>query len=441
MKYTFFTLNYYIYHQDIINIAFDSEGSILDSDILLIEPQGLCTVWRGKEQHYTNGTDRITKEYGSVDVQRIFERRQDEIVRLLLLGKIIFCFLRPAESVLVEQIDSTSYQPKYKILSNYSWIPRFDQILPLGIQSGEGTRLNFCNIQTHPMKQFWEAFKEGLKYSAYFKSWEKGDIFIESHSKNPIGIELAITKGKIIFLPVFNKIPDSEKLIGVLLSCARRYLGEKELTPPPEWIKFFILPGEEEQKSKLKKIDAQMEEIVKQRKKEEEKLMGISNFKTLLYETGIPLEDIVLDSLNLIGFNVERIKEEDREHDVVMASEEGRALAEIEGKDSDAVHIEKIDQLLRNTEEDFENQEDYAHPVLIGNGYRLEQPDKRPEQQFTEKVYKAAERHGIALLTTTELYKAIEYILLNPDDENFKKKCRERILHTKGEKEVKFDIS
>ena len=73
-----------------------------------------------------------------------------------------------------------------------------------------------------------------------------------------------------------------------------------------------------------------MEEVLKQRKAEEEKLMNISKFKTLLYETGIPLEDIVLDSLNLIGFNANRIQVEDKEHDVVMVSEEGRALAEIE---------------------------------------------------------------------------------------------------------------
>ncbi len=83
--------------------------------------------------------------------------------------------------------------------------------------------------------------------------------------------------------------------------------------------------------------------------------------------SGKILENIVLRSLRLMGFEANRFQEGDFEHDVVLEAEEGRAIAEIEGKDNDSIHIDKLDQLSRVVDEDFNLNGKYREGILIGN--------------------------------------------------------------------------
>ena len=138
----------------------------------------------------------------------------------------------------------------------------------------------------------------------------------------------------------------------------------------------------------------------------------------------------------MFGFKAENRKQGDLEHDVVFESPEGKGLAEIEGKDNSAIHIEKLDQLNRAVDEDFDLTDKYPKGILIGNHYRLTNPENRKEP-FTEKVLIVAEKKSFGLLTTVEIFNAVNFILNNPQDEGFKKRCRQRILNS-TEVEIKL---
>lgn len=135
-------------------------------------------------------------------------------------------------------------------------------------------------------------------------------------------------------------------------------------------------------------------------------------------------------------FNAGKFHKDDMEHDIVLEAPEGRAIAEVEGRDNDAIHIDKFDQLTRVVDEDFKLHGVYSEGLLIGNHYRFTNPNERKDA-FTEKARIAAGRKKFGLLTTVELFKAVIKILENPKNENFKKSCRIAILEAKG-KQISF---
>jgi hypothetical protein len=157
----------------------------------------------------------------------------------------------------------------------------------------------------------------------------------------------------------------------------------------------------------------------------------LAGFRKLLYGKGHPLQDTVVESLRLLGFEADTVRLDNVDRDVVMKCAEGRAIAEVEGKDESAIDLTKFNQLVRVWTEDFATGTEHAHPVLVGNAHRLLPPEERGEP-FTEKVVQAAKRLRAGLLTTTDLFKAVVHVLNHPQDEEFKRKSRLAILNADG---------
>jgi hypothetical protein len=155
--------------------------------------------------------------------------------------------------------------------------------------------------------------------------------------------------------------------------------------------------------------------------------------RSLLFETGRPLERATVKALGLLGFSAATVKEGDSEFDVVFTAPEGRCLGEVEGKDNRAINVDKISQLGRNLDEDFACEEvsKYAKGVLFGNAHRLQPIEKRGEF-FTEKCKSTANRMKVALVRTPDLFVAARY-LTSSHDENFARLCREAIFAAEGQ--------
>lgn len=107
-------------------------------------------------------------------------------------------------------------------------------------------------------------------------------------------------------------------------------------------------------------------------------------------------------------------------------------IGEAEGKDNKAINITKLRQLEMNIHEDFERDDvtDMAKGALIGNAYRLVEPDERGDY-FTEKCLTAANRSGTALIRTVDLFNVAKY-LSGKSDKAYSKKCRKVIIETAG---------
>lgn len=134
----------------------------------------------------------------------------------------------------------------------------------------------------------------------------------------------------------------------------------------------------------------------------------------------------------IAGFAAAPYKSGDSEFDVVFQCPEGRLLGEAEGKDSKPVNVDKLRQLAMNIHEDLQRDEvsSPAKGVLFGNGFRLAAPSSR-EFQFTEKCINASKSSSAALVATSELYIAVQY-LANQTDEEFAQRCRDAILSGVG---------
>jgi hypothetical protein len=121
-----------------------------------------------------------------------------------------------------------------------------------------------------------------------------------------------------------------------------------------------------------------------------------------------------------------------REFDVVFECSEGRLIGEAEGKDTKAINVDKLRQLTMNVQEDLQRDEvdTPAKGVLFGNGYRLSEPSAR-EPQFTEKCQTAATSSNVALIATSDLFKAAQYAA-DTSDAEYIRHCRDALLNGVG---------
>lgn len=430
------TVNYPLNGDGIINTSIDGGETLLDADIVVFDPSEFSSLWENAKR----GDDNLRRLYSptSDQIRNTFSSRRNEVETLLENGKVIISFLHPTSGFKGE----IGNQSKYDIVSNYDFLPLRQDFflgkLKSGASSINGTLK--LNKTKSPFNQFFSAFKSKIAYTSYFDldASEKPEYFILNKANKGIGVVLPVFEGLIVLLPSIEYDRNNSKLIGVIRSCAKQFLTKSIQTPPPPWVKDFKLVGETELDSKANIIQQKIEELQQEKIEIEEDKNEITQFKGLLFEQGNELEELVIKSFQKMGFEAENRKLDDLEHDVVFESPEGKGLAEIEGKDNDAVHISKLDQLNRAVDEDFELRGEYPQGILIGNHYRLTNPESRKEP-FTEKVHIVAKKKSFGLLTTYEIYRAVKFILENPENSDFKLQCRNRILKTEGEEIILID--
>ena len=200
-----------------------------------------------------------------------------------------------------------------------------------------------------------------------------------------------------------------EAILGIYDECRE---GDKS-TPPPVWLSAeeFQLEREVEFQRALAGMDERIEALKVERNQVAMQATEFSAIKNLLFEKGNKLEAAVRAALQELGFEASHFKSADSEFDAVFTDEQARFIGEVEGKDTKPINVDKISQLERNLNEDFEREDvkEHARGVLFGNAYRVLPPIERPEA-FTDKVRRAAQRTGILLVRTSELFRAVKYV-------------------------------
>lgn len=412
-------------------VNFDSAISLTDFDIVIIDPVHVG----GSFPKFSTGADnrRNIRDKDAHILLDLMTRRKSEISALVNNGRMIVSFLAPLFDVVV-----SSPRLDKRILDNYSWISgEALRLFTHRIVDGLGTNLR-CVNNKHLFSPYYFALQKELIFSAYVNdltdNFKYGEPFIVNSANQIAGFTCKVSNGLMVFLPYFNMVEEenAKKFIGVLLQIAKKYFGTNIVTPPPAWTKSFAVPGVKEIQRKIDDIGKEIENLSLMKKEKERGRDDLENYKFLLYEQGHVLESKVVDAFKLLGFNAETIPTENTDFDVVLQSEEGRAIAEVEGKDDSAVHKDKIDQLLSAINQDAEGKDVFAKGVLVGNHFRLKPVNERG-QPFTETVIRLAKQYRYALITTDELFAAAVYFLENPEDETMKKACRMAIFETDGE--------
>ncbi|MCZ7384030.1 MAG: hypothetical protein O8C63_04695 [Candidatus Methanoperedens sp.] len=418
---------------DVLNINFEDKQTLLDSDIVIIDPESFNRYWN-KAFVMNDGIKYLASSQGSNQIRTTFELRKKEITTLLNKGKVLITFLSPIQKIQVD-IGNGGFG-NYGVITNYDFLPDDESDILNDLVNGNGDGIKLHNPK-HLFANYYKAYQNELQYFAYFdiKKIDADNFFLLNKSDKLIGFSKNSKNGLLVFLP-YTRNFNEEKLLGVLINCAKPYLSKEIRTPIPEWISDFKISGEAELVGKIELLNVKIQEIERQKSVVEKELDELNEIKGLLYEQGKLLEESAIKAFRILGFGAEKRQKDDMEHDIILTSPEGRAIVEVEGKDNDSLHIDKLDQLSRVVDEDFKLSGSYPEGILLGNHFRYTHPLKRKEA-FTDKVKIASDRKKFVLLTTFELYKAVCKILENPPKEDTTRELRNKIFTGKG-KEIKL---
>jgi hypothetical protein len=413
------------------------KDSFTDYDVLIVNPK-ILTNYYGIGSHRTSQYE-ISDKNAIHNLLTKFKDRKTEILNLLNAGKLIITFLSPPYNIHYRIFRSNNSGN----IRDYDWLDLDSNAIFTYLVEAKGTGIKLID-NLHLFNPFYRFLKNEIVYSAYINKTPEefkkiGDAFITNMTNQVVGFSVNKQNGMIAFLPDFNQNSENNEIFrSVVTRVSKEYFGSTTTTDPPNWIDEYQIPGMNELIIKRMAVQEKINELEEKKLKIDLDIEHKNNFKMLLYETGIALQEIVLEAFRLMGFNAATIGLKNTDLDVVLESVEGRIIAEVEGRDSEAIHKGKIDQLLSAINQDEDISGTIAEGILIGNHYRLQKPVDRKDP-FSSTVQDLANLRNFSLLTTEELYSAVVFILDHPEDPELLKTCREEIFKSKG-RLIKFPL-
>jgi hypothetical protein len=215
-----------------------------------------------------------------------------------------------------------------------------------------------------------------------------------------------ISTANTFFLPPTTSLPVIE---GIKLILQNRYnlILESET---PEWINEYKLPEQLDVEYKIGEYEKEIKNLEGNIEKLQEPLHHVNSFQKLLYETGENLRNIVLDALENLGAKVDRT--DISQDDGRLIDPFGRkATIEVKGVEK-SVKRKDIRQLedWMDTAKEKDNWE--SKGILIANTY-IKNPLNKRKEPFPNDCSKKAISEEICLITTTQLFKALQHLQEN----------------------------
>ncbi|HEY5536452.1 MAG TPA: hypothetical protein VIL99_16150 [Ignavibacteria bacterium] len=429
--------------------ALNEKKSLSDADIVLLDANINNVDYKANNRYA--GLELFTDESSS-EILDCFQYWNKEIINFLKTGKTIYILLSPKKDFYIYTGEksfrgtgrSTTTINNVMSYNNYKFLP-----FSFNIINSKGENI----IVTHSMvKNLFDHSKKFMKYEAYIEQ-DKSKIawFTTKNKDKNLGAGYKVHNGYLIFIPTIelpenysskdgeswnkNAIVWGQEFVKCLVEINKSLNEKFDKTPTPGWVnaKDFEL-------NIIEKIKNDINDINEEIKKKNELLENLKNnleekemIKDLLFESGKSLENAVIKALEILGYKAENYNDGELEIDQVILSPEGdRFIGECEGKDNKDIDITKFRQLHDLISQDFEREEveDKAYGLLLGNPQRFLSPIER-NLDFTIKCKKAAERENIGLIRTTDLFYVVKYLIEN-EDENFKKDCRNNIKNQLG---------
>ena len=464
-KKTIFSVNTVVPGDEIIEVNYDSDHTLLDADIILFTPNFPYKWYSGE----TFQGKSCLSESGSFRAKEQSRHWKNEIVSAANVGKLVVVYLEKPEECFRytgnKQTSGTGRNQKVtnivEEVSSYDALPVIDDYKT---KTGSKIKLTKAGGIIAP---YWNEFS---KYTSYYSVVEGkfSDALLETEQGSRLVGSMIKSKagGAVLFLPPVNffnaefiedydeeyeddyfvdeenyswseaGIQAGKRFVVALTSLQEAISASTTKTPPPDWtsVDQYRLSEEGNLEESITQISKKLTHLEETKIVLREKLAVASWPRQLLYENGTPLEEAIIQSLKLMGFNADGFDDGKSEFDSVFSAPEGRFLGEAEGRDNKPISIDKFSQLVRNLHEDLARDEvdEIAKGVLFGNGYRLKVPKERVEL-FTSKCLTEAKRIGITLVRTTDMFGPTRYLLEHPEDQNYATACRSAITDTVGD--------
>jgi hypothetical protein len=436
-------------------IPLDSKLSLLDYDIAVFNPNirkfyGFYEEYLGKP--CLNDSD-------SFRLKDHIENWRREILEAVRAGKTVFLLLNELEEVYVatglKTYSGTGKNMRttrqVEILTNYALVPG-----GISVVNSKGESMRPCG-PGNLIDAYWSEMSLLSEYRVLVSGEGVRSLVKTKTGEKTVGAYLRYksASGALVLLPYINferkefddyrkeekkhywtqeALQAGQKFMSGIIGIDKAIHDNSEVSPAPGWIELepYVLPKEQKIREELLRIEATIQSIQKEKEAKQQALLEEVALKRLLYEKGKPLESAVRDALRIMGFEVSHFDDGKSEFDVVLECAEGRLIGEVEGKDGNAINIDKMRQLEMNIHEDFDREEvsNLAKGALIGNAYRFTKPDER-DDFFTAKCLTAAERSQTALIRSVDLFSIAKYLTGNLD-KGFAKKCRQAIFKSIG---------
>jgi hypothetical protein len=435
-------------------VPFNSGMSLLDADIVIYEP---TLDYRTDSLHPTyQGLPSLSAE-SSVETRKSISHWHTELKTAFEAGKTVFVLLtKPIEVYAktgTQELSGTGRSQK--VIYHVSPVDSY-MSLPTTFKSltaAKGRKVKLTN-DGRILAPYIKAMSDLLHYEVHYEHEKSQTLMVTKSGDRAVASLIRGKAGSMVLLPALDFTDDDftdytdpyapkwtkkalrygHALSACLVELHKALRAGSSRTPAPDWAKSetYSLSTEIKIGKRIAEIDDRMRGLSEERRECEARKELESMPKALLYETGKPLEAAIIDALRTFGFEADHYVDEDSEFDVLFESAEGRFLGEAEGKDSSAVNIDKIQQLERNLQEDFSKDgvDEFAKGILFGNPHRLTSPDSRGEL-FTKKAIAAAERTGIGLVHTPDLFPLVKY-LKTKNNAKFKKSIRKAFSEASG---------
>jgi len=443
------TINFEVPSHNGYKSFFNSKLSLDDSDIVIIQPfdhyLNIESTYRGKDSYGDNGSKTI-KEDSDYWAKEIFS--------FINTGKNVFVITNSFYDFYIQtgqyEISGTGRNAK-----RTNFVAEYNNFSFLSTSKAKFVNANGTKfkIVDNSLSEFVKIFGEILSFKCYIQSDQITPIL---KTKNDSQLVAGIQKfgnGNLIFLPFidFEKLTETKDrkevwtteaiklgkaFISFITEFNNKILDNQEKSIKPTWLfnEKYLLKAEIELNKKIAINKTKIAKLKNENEDYKNRIENESLIKNLIFESGKPLENAVLYSLEILGYKAENFDNGKLELDAVIISPEGkRFIGECEGKDNKDIDISKFRQLNDALAEDFERDDitEKAFGIIFGNPQRLIDISERT-LDFTEKCKNAAKRENIGLVKTEDLFFVTKYLVENKD-EKYKKKCREAIENQLGQ--------
>lgn len=416
------------------NYSFIQAPSFYDYDAVVIEPAQISRVIEDvltrAEDHKTFAEEPVLNEPAGpfvVGLADLLQRRRDETERLLAAGKLLIVFARP--NVPHSHVLGL---PGY---DRYGWLPappgviyRPPQLIPA---DGRGVTLEDA---AHPFAALVDRFQNWFTYRAAFSERMPdfptyGRVLMRSRGGVPIGVELKVGPGRILFLPALEDVPSGDmrfELATALHDAVKRTLVGEGDEDAPAWATRFTMPGLDESEAEVARLETAAREAADRVTEARSRSTDLSRFRRLLWMTSPGgLDPAVRAALRELGFSVEY----DDTRPITMQRDGNYAFVEVEGSEEAVVEWPYL-RLQRRLEKDMLATARVKKGVIVVNGHARRAPEKRAEQ-FSPALGVACENYRYALITGAQLFEMVRSAKEDPSEENLSA-LRETIMTAEG---------
>ncbi|WP_375744814.1 hypothetical protein NR800_08390 [Corallococcus interemptor] len=435
-------------------IPLNSKQSLTDADIAIIRP----SFFEEFDWERTHKGIPSFDEETSFQILNTITHWQTEVSAALNRGTTVLIYLCDREDFHLDTGRRSHDIPAKRLLerySNYEFLTNY-----CTFTNHQGTEITKTRDSSH-ISAYWDFLGPKSEYRVFIEPWpprpaQKATCLPLLKTKKGEHVVAALIRPQncapLVLLPRFayepselasadGKLSNEEiltfgkRLTASLAEIDKSVQSPSNESPTPDWAKShqYLLPIEISLSAELNEAHKRLDEVSAFIKKKNSELDDAGQFKALLYGTGKQLEAAILQGLQALGFAAAPLKTAESEFDAVFSAPEGRFLGEAEGKDNSPINVDKLRQLEMNRQEDFANDDvdELATGVLFGNAFRLQPPEERGEF-FTRKCLSAAERSGVALVRTPDLFKVVRTIL-ESTDKDYAARCRKALIEQRGQ--------